>query len=206
MRGAGALALATGVCLAAGLAPSAALCLTEALDPVAVLRSTLDAAGAAQRRDAPRPERLAAVRTAARRMVDTDAMGTAAIGADVLDAQPAAARAEYLRHFDVLIMRTWMQKLLLFEDPRFEFGRPQPRDGATWVETRIVTDRDSYRLDYEMVLRDGRWWVTDIVVEDLSLVESYRGQITSLLEQRGFDELLALMRRKSDRLRAKDER
>ena len=31
--------------------------------------------------DAPRPERLAAVRSAARRMVDTDAMGTAAIGA-----------------------------------------------------------------------------------------------------------------------------
>lgn len=192
--------------LAVAVAAAACLAAASGAGGVQAIRNALDQAQAAQASGAARPERLAAVREAARRVVDTRAMGRAAIGAPLLAAQPRVAREEYLRHFDVLIMRSWMQKLLLFKNPRFEFASRQTRDGATWVATRIVTERDSYRIDYAVEQRDGRWWATDIVVEDLSLVESYRSQIASLLETRSFDELLALMRRKTDRLRARDAR
>jgi phospholipid transport system substrate-binding protein len=187
---------------------AAAACLAAApgAGGVQAIRSALDEAQAAQASGAARPERLAAVREAARRVVDTRTMGRAAIGSPVLDAQPPAAQEEYLRHFDVLIMRSWMQKLLLFKNPRFEFAALQTRDGSSWVATRIVTAHDTYRIDYAVERREGRWWATDIVVEDLSLVESYRSQIASLLETRSFDELLALMRRKTERLRARDAR
>ena len=194
----GALALAT--------AALASLAAASGPDRVDAIRSALEEAQAARTSGVSKPERLAAVREAARRVVDTRAMGRAALGPDLLEAQTEAAQEEYLRHFDVLIMRSWMQKLLLFKNPRFEFAPLETPDGATWVATRIVTERDSYRIDYAMVEHDGRWWATDIVVEDLSLVESYRSQIASLLETRSFDELLALMRRKTDRLRARDER
>lgn len=185
---------------------AAAACLAAApgAGGVQAIRAALDEAQVAQASGAARPERLAAVREAARRVVDTRTMGRAAIGSPVLDAQPRAAQEEYLRHFDVLIMRSWMQKLLLFKNPRFEFSALRASDGSDWVATRIVTEHDSYRIDYAVEQREGRWWATDIVVEDLSLVESYRSQIASLLETRSFDELLALMRRKTDRLRARD--
>jgi phospholipid transport system substrate-binding protein len=188
------------VCLAA--AASAAPVPAE---PVEAVRQTLARASDATGADAPRSERLAALRVAARELVDTRSMGREALG-PTLDAQPPAWRDEFLEHFDVLIVRTWMQKLLFFRDPRFVFGAVEDRGGATWVPTRILAGGESYYVDYRMGLQDGRWWATDIEIEGMSLTESYRAQLASLLERHSFEELLELLRMRTRRLQQRDAR
>jgi phospholipid transport system substrate-binding protein len=121
-------------------------------------------------------------------------MGRRAIG-DVLAAQPAERQEEYFDLFDQLIVRAYLQKLLLFRNPRFGYREAQSQGDIVIVGTKIITSKDEYHVDYQMRERDGRWLATDVIVEGISLTENYRAQFSSLLRDHSFDELLDLMRR-----------
>jgi phospholipid transport system substrate-binding protein len=135
----------------------------------------------------------------ARDILDTRAMGRRAIG-DVLAAQPPEKQEEYLDLFDHVMVRAYLQKLLLFRNPRFGYGKPRREGDAMIVGTKIITSKDEYNVHYEMRERDGRWVATDVIVEGISLTENYKAQFASLLRDRSFEELLDLMRRKTRRV------
>src|SRR5262249_49879268 len=99
--------------------------------------------------------------------------------------------------FDQLIVRAYLQKLLLFRDPRFAYGEPHGSGDRVIVPTTIVTAKDEYHVDYEMSQRDGRWIATDVIVEGVGLTDNYRSQFANLLRDRSFQELLDLMRSKT---------
>jgi phospholipid transport system substrate-binding protein len=165
-----------------------------------VVQDTLGQARAVVLRDAPREQKLTALRELARHLMDTRGMGRRAIG-PALAAQPPAQQEEFFALFDELIVRSYLQKLLLFQQPRFAFGAEEPRDDAVVVHTRIVTAKDDYFVDYEMRQDGAAWLAADIVIEHVSLTRNYAQQFTELLRTRSFEELLALMRRKVAGLR-----
>jgi phospholipid transport system substrate-binding protein len=167
----------------------------------ASVRDALGRATAISRTDQPREEQLEGLRALARQLVDTRAMGQLALGSAFAE-RPAAQQEEFLRLFDELIVRAYLQKLLLFRDPKFRF-RPEDRRGdVVLVVTEVVSGRDTYEVGYQMRQDGPRWLATDIVVEGISLTSSYSDQFVSVLKTRSFDELLALMRRKVDHFRA----
>ena len=190
----------TGVALVAALGLLAA----SAPDgPVASVRKTLSEARGEVLRAGSRDEKLEALHALARKLVDTRAMGWRTLERELAE-QPPARQEEFLDLFGDFIVRAYLQKLLLFRNPRFAFAPEEWRGNVALVRTRIVTSRDEYYVDYEMRQRDGSWAATDIVVEGISLSENYRDQFRSLLRTRSFDELLELMRRKLRRYRAGD--
>ncbi len=169
-------------------------------EAVAVVRKTLAAALEVVRAGGTRDEKLVSLRAVARNILDTRAMGRRAMG-DALTAQPPQQQEEYLELFDHLIVRAYLQKLLLFRDPRFGYGKPRRKGDVVIVGTTIVTSKDEYHVDYEMREREGRWAATDVIVEGISLTENYHAQFASLLRDRSFEELLDLMRRKTQPVR-----
>lgn len=46
-------------------------------------------------------------------------------------------------------------------------------------------------VDYRMIVKNGRWVAYDVVVEGVSLLASYRAQLTEIARRRGLDGLLA---------------
>jgi phospholipid transport system substrate-binding protein len=165
-------------------------------DAVTAVRKTLGAALEIAGKSGTRDEKLVSLRAVARDILDTRAMGRRAIG-DVLAAQRPEQQAEFFDLFDQLMVRAYLQKLLLFRSPRLGYGEPQTKGAAVIVGTKIITTTDDYQVDYEMRERDGRWVATDVIVEGISLTENYRAQFASLLRDRSFEELLDLMRRKT---------
>jgi phospholipid transport system substrate-binding protein len=165
-------------------------------DAVAVVKRTLDAALSIAQAAGTRDENLAALRGVARDFLDTHAMGRRAMGG-VLAAQPPDQQAAYLELFDEVMVRAYLQKLLLFRSPRFSYGDPRRSGDVVLVTTRIATVKDEYRVDYEMREREGRWMATDVIVEGISLTDNYKSQFESLLRDRSFAELLDLMRAKA---------
>jgi phospholipid transport system substrate-binding protein len=169
-------------------------------DAVAAVKKTLDAAIAIVQAGGTRDQNLAALRTVARDILDTRAMGRTAIG-DALAAQPPDQQEAYFALFDQLIVRTYLQKLLLFRNPRFGYGEPRRAGDLVIVPTTIATSKDEYHVDYAMRERDGHWVATDVIVEEISLAQNYKDQFASLLRDRSFAELLDLLRAKTRPLR-----
>lgn len=171
-----------------------------AADALAVVKKTLDAALKVAGGGGTRDEKLVSLRSVARDILDTRAMGRLAMG-DVLAAQPPERQQEYFELFDHLIVRAYLQKLLLFRKPRFGYRKPRSAGDVVIVDTRIITAKDQYHVGYEMQRRDDSWAARDVVVEGVSLAQNYRAQFASLLRDRSFEELLDLMRRKTRRVR-----
>ena len=166
--------------------------------PAAVVRAALGKAGAVST-ESTRDQQLAALRSLAHELVDTGAMGRRALGNVYATCTPAQQQ-EFLRLFDELFVRAYMQKLLMFRGPTFRIGHEQPRGDTVVVPTQIVLSDDAYAVEYEMRRADDQWRAVDVVVEGVSMTSNYSDQFASLLKNRSFDELLDLMRRKVERI------
>src|SRR5262249_2650942 len=171
---------------------------------VGAVRDTLAKARAAVLTDDTHEQKLEALHELARHLMDTREMGRRAIGPRLAEQSPAQ-QEEVLKLFDELIVRSSLQKLLFFRQPRFAFGKEETGPDAVIVHTRILTDNDEFLVDYEMHQRDGAWVASDIVIENISLTKNYSQQFQELLRSRSFDDLLELMRSKVAGLRAKSD-
>jgi phospholipid transport system substrate-binding protein len=170
-------------------------------DAVVAVRNTLSKAHAIVETNAPKDEKLAALRDLARQLIDTHEIGRRAIGAR-LGEQPVIEQKEFLDLFDEAIVRSYLQKLLFFRRPRFAFDHEETASEAVTVHTRILTETDEFLVDYEMHQRDGTWIASDVIIEGMSLTHNYAQQFEALLRSRSFSELLELMRGKLVQLRA----
>ncbi len=183
-----ALALVWRFGAAAGAAPPAET-------PSAAVRRTLDKASVLAGTDLTREQRLEALRGVVGELLDTRAMGRQALGPLLWD-RSQNEQEEFLELFDELILRSYLQKLFLFPNPKFRLAREEQRGDSASVRTELLTTKDVYHVNYEMRREGDRWLATDIVVEGVSLASNYASQFASVLRDRSFEELLELMRRK----------
>ena len=163
--------------------------------PLEAVRAALSQASAIMVQDRPRDDRIAALHVVARELLDTRTMARRVLGRRLVEETPEAQRRFHVL-FDEMIVRAWLQRLLLFDRPRFEYAGVSVQRELPVVHTKIRTEVDSYGIDYEMRLRRDDWMATDIRVEGISLLRNYRSQFAHLLEHQSFEEVLERMERK----------
>jgi phospholipid transport system substrate-binding protein len=77
--------------------------------------------------------------------------------------------------------------------------REQAAGAAVMVETKAqpkAAREELIEIVLKMRQKDGRWRITDIVTEGVSLVSSYRSQFTKIIKKDGFPALIAKMKDK----------
>ena len=140
-------------------------------------------------------EKLAALSTLFGKFLDTDAMAREALGRHWSTFTPEQQK-EFLVLFRQLLERTYVQKLLLFENPNFVYARQRFVGNQAIVDTKIVTPRDDFDVTYRLAASGDNWEATAITVEDVSLTANLGSQLSDLLNRMSVDDLLTLMRRK----------
>ena len=163
--------------------------------PLDAVRATLDRVSAIMATDAVRNDKIRSLHSEARALLDTRTMGRRVLGRRLVQ-EPPEVQEEFLALFDELIVRAWLQRILLFEEPRFEYIGLSGDPRRPVVHTKIRTDVDAYRIDYEMRENRAGWQAMDIRVEGISLLRSYHSQFEHLFERQSFEEVLARMQRK----------
>jgi phospholipid transport system substrate-binding protein len=163
--------------------------------PLDSVRGILEQASAIIAEAQPRNDRILALHVVARELLDTRTMGRRVLGRRLAE-EPPETQERFHALFDELIVRAWLQRLLLFEEPRFEYVGQRTELDQPVVYTRIRTEVDAYGIAYEMRLASETWMATDIRVEGISLLKNYRSQFKRLLEHQSFEEVLARMERK----------
>ena len=140
-------------------------------------------------------EKLAALSALFGQFLDTDAMGREALGEHWSSFTPAQQK-EFLELFRELLQRTYVQKLLLFENPDFVYAGQQLAGNGATIDTKIVTPRDQFDVSYRLTRAGDNWIASAITVEDVSLTANLGSQLSDLLTRMSIDDLLTLMRRK----------
>lgn len=189
----GAYRIALAWCLTALVCFSAPV--RAALTPLERTRTVLENARQIVASDRDRNEKLAELFQLLRDFLDTDTMGRNALGDNWSRFSPSQQR-EFLTLFRELFQRTYVQKLLLFEQPDFAYVGETVTGEEARVDTKILTPRDEFLVAYTMHRRGSQWLATDIKIEDLSLALNFRRQLDRLLSRSSVENVLERMRRR----------
>ena len=167
----------------------------QAAAPLDYTRTTLEQARTIVAGSQANNEKLAALSVLFGKFLDTDAMGKEALGPHWSSLTPAQ-QTEFLVLFHELVERTYVQKLLLFENPDFVYVGEQQSGADAIVDTKIVTSRDEFDIRYKLRPAGAAWMATTITVEDVSLTANLGSQLNDMLSRMSVDDVLGLMRRK----------
>jgi phospholipid transport system substrate-binding protein len=179
------------------LAALPGLAAAEAPGPMASTRKALERSHEIVTAPTVHKQKVLALHAVLRDFLDTDAMGRQAMGRH-LEGKSAAETRAFLDVFAELFVRTYVQRLLLFQAPDFGY-RSEAIDGdRATVKTEIITPKDRFAVDYRMRKSAKGWQATDILVEDASLGDNFRSQFDAALARESFDSLMERLRKRVD--------
>jgi phospholipid transport system substrate-binding protein len=163
--------------------------------PMQRTREVLEASNRIVTGEGDRNAKLAKLKEMLRGFLDTDALARKAMGRHLDGRTPAQAK-EFTSIFRDLFVRTYVQRLLLFDAPDFGFVGEKVDGDTASVNTKIITPKDEFGVDYAMRKGPGGWVATDILVEEVSLAENFRSQFDKALAKESFEQLLERLRNK----------
>lgn len=101
--------------------------------------------------------------------------------------------------FKNMLMRSYADALVEYHNAvktEWQPLRMAPDARNVTVHSKLLRDNGPpLPLGFAMRLKDGRWKVYDIIIENLSLVTNFRSQVNSAIKQQGLDGLIQRLER-----------
>ncbi len=113
-----------------------------------------------------------------------------------------------VHEFRSLLVQTYAATFAAYRDQKVEYRplRAEPADTEVVVKSLIhQSGAKPVTVDYKMRKSDAGWKVYDVVVGDLSLVQSYRGTFSSEVQRGGVDGLIKALAEKNRQLNAEPQ-
>jgi phospholipid transport system substrate-binding protein len=108
-----------------------------------------------------------------------------------------AERVEFVKLFEQVLEKSYIDKILDYSNEKVNFYKESMlSDSQAEIQTKIVTASKEIPIYYRMILKDGKWKVYDVVVENVSLVQNYRTQFNDILAKDTPEKLLDILRKK----------
>jgi len=133
---------------------------------------------------------------------DFTRMTELAVGKTWRDAD-AAQRQALTKEFRTLLVRTYANALTAYRDQTVSFKPASPAKEAGEVTVRSQINKAGappIGLDYQLAQSGGGWKVFDVIIDNVSLVTSYRGSFAVEADKGGIDGLTKALQDKNRRL------
>lgn len=114
-----------------------------------------------------------------------------------------AQRKQLVEEFRSLLVQTYAATFTAYRDQSIEYRPLRMQPGDTDVVVRSLINQSGGKpvtVDYKMQKSDTGWKVYDVVVGDLSLVQSYRGSFNTEVQKGGIDGLVKALTEKNRQL------
>ena len=107
-------------------------------------------------------------------------------------------RAEYVTLFTRLFQTSYSRMVLNFlQRERVEYRGETDKSGATLVSTILTRANEHIPVDYLLMKKNGRWLITDVHIDGVSIVENYRNSFNRVIRASSFESLIEKMQLQS---------
>ena len=143
-------------------------------------------------------ERQAAVRKVAIEIFDVSETARRALGRH-WQARTPREREEFSRLFAELLESTYISKIDLYGGEQLKYvGESIDGDFAVVRATILRRRGADVPVEARMLRRSDRWYIYDIAVEGISLINNYRAQFNRIIQTSSYDEVVRRLRMKRD--------
>lgn len=98
------------------------------------------------------------------------------------------SRQEFVKAFKVLVVRTYATALNSYTNERVEFGQQKPDLNKNRIQissTIVRQGKETIRLNYRLVKHDNKWYVYDVIIEGVSILQGFQAQFSDKIRQQG---------------------
>jgi phospholipid transport system substrate-binding protein len=149
----------------------------------------------------PLPQRRRELRGLVEQNFDFAAMSRSALGYNWRSLSPDQ-RERFTKLFTAFIEVAYLDKIQDYQGQQVRFtGQRSLGEGYTQVDTQIVqAGKSPISVSYLLEKTNGTWKVYDVTVESISIIANYRNQFNRVIQQKGFDQLMADLQAKQQQL------
>src|SRR5208283_805927 len=135
-------------------------------------------------------ERRAAIRRAISERFDFEEMAKRSL-ARYWNQRTPDDKKEFVALYTDLLERTYIRKIETYTDQQFVYGDETDDGDYAVVKTKIITKKDvNVPIEYRLQKKNGGWFVYDVVIEGVSLVNNYRNQFNQIMHSGSYDTLV----------------
>jgi phospholipid transport system substrate-binding protein len=146
--------------------------------------------------DAKSATRRQKLRVAVNERFAFDEMAKRSLGAQ-WQKRSAAEQQEFVRLFTDLLEGAYLSKVEEYSGEKIQFVNERQEKDFAEVNTKLINRKgEDFALDYRLLNLNGDWKVTDVVIENISLVNNYRSQFNRVLSRSSFEDLVQAMKEK----------
>lgn len=174
------------------------LCLAEPPSPKVEIKNTIDSIIAtvqANPGDAAKAARREKLREIINPKFDFDEMSRRSLGSNWTEITPAEQK-DFTTVFSELLARTYLSKIETVKPGMVKVESEQVEGPKAVVKTVVLSQGDTFPIDYKMMYREGGWRVYDVVIENIGLVANYRNEFSGIIRKDKFSGLMEKLRAK----------
>ena len=126
------------------------------------------------------------------------------LGKNTWNSATEQQRQAFIDQFKTLLIRTYAKALLQYTDEPIKYYPAEGNPGSSLVIVKTEVQQPggtgNIAIRYRMHEQDGVWKVVDVVVDATSLIITFRGEYSSLVQKIGLDALIDRIAEKNTRL------
>ena len=148
-------------------------------------------------------ERREAVRSIAEQVFDVTETARRALALHWQQRTPAE-RDEFVKLFANLLEQTYISRIDEYGGEKLTYVGEQIDGDRAIVRARITTKNGTdVPVESRVLLKDNRWLIYDILIENLSLISNYRSQFDRVIRTTSYEELVRRLKNKGEFLNEK---
>jgi phospholipid transport system substrate-binding protein len=106
-------------------------------------------------------------------------------------------KKEFVSLFGKLLERTYVDKVEGYSGEKVNYTGEKVDGDYAEVDVKIVTNKNTeIPVVYRMRAKGEKWWVYDMVIEGVSLVNNYRTQFSDMLAKSSYEGLVKKLKEK----------
>lgn len=120
--------------------------------------------------------------------VDFNEMGKWVAGRNAWATASEQNRREFVQAFKILVVRTYATALNNYTNERVEFAKQTPDLNKNRIQISSVIVRqgkENIRLNYRLVKENNKWYVYDIIIEGVSILQGFQAQFSDKIRHQG---------------------
>jgi len=110
-----------------------------------------------------------------------------------------AEREEFILLFADLLERTYIARIDQYGGERIQYVSEMVDGDTATVRARVVTRQGTeVPVESRMLRREDRWFIYDVLIENVSLIANYRAQFDKIVRTSSYEELVRRLKTKRD--------
>ncbi len=125
--------------------------------------------------------------------VDFNEMSEWVAGRNIWNKASESTRKKFISVFQILVVRTYATALNSYTNEKVEFAKQNLDLSKTRIQissTIIRHGKENIKLDYRLIQKDNKWYVYDIIIEGVSILQGFQAQFSDEIRQQGLQKVI----------------